>query len=176
MKKLKVETDPRLIAAMKQNMKSKTGTQTKPKLSIQREAFCQYYVSEDFFGDGVESYAMAYGIDLEKPGGRHTCRTSAYNLLTNTVILNRITEIQRHATLNNQFVDREMSFVIQQRADLGAKTRGIAEYNKVTKRIEERKIEVNFFTKLEELDDQANKSRKEELTSHHEEEKGGETI
>lgn len=158
-KKIIIEKDPLKIAAMKKHLTTKRKVKGKKKFSVKRELFCQYYVSKDFFGDGVEAYAHAYDIDLTKQSGKNTCRVNAYNLLTNTVILSRIREIQRHANLNDEFVDRETGFVIQQRGDLNAKMRGIAEYNKISKRIEDKKIEVNFFTTLDELDKKAISSR-----------------
>lgn len=112
------------------------------------ELFCQFYVTKDFFGSGVEAYAEAYDKDLSIQGVYGVCGTLSSKLLKNLEILHRIDELMEHAVLNDQFVDREMAFVIQQKADLHAKIKGINEYNKVKKRVADGIIKVEGLAEV----------------------------
>jgi len=114
----------------------------KPKdLTPKQEKFCNLYVSREFFGNGVESYAIAYGLDLSIPGKYNTAKSNAWKLLTNADILNRINKDLDDAGLNDNFVDKQLLFTITQCADMGSKIRAINEYNKLRSRLTE-KIQV----------------------------------
>lgn len=111
-------------------------TMTPKKLNPKQELFCKLYASDkEFFGNGVESYGEAYGLDLTIPKHYSAARTNASKALTNANILARITALLELGPLNDQNVDRELAFVIAQRADLGAKMAGIREYNSLKARI-----------------------------------------
>ena len=97
--------------------------------------FCKYFVSKDFFGSGVESYAEAYNIDLSTPKGYNTAKVNASKLLTNTNILSRINEELSDSGLNDNFVDKQLLFAITQNADISSKVKAISEYNKLKSRI-----------------------------------------
>lgn len=105
-------------------------------LNPKQERFCQLYVSKDFFGHGTESYLEAY--DLDPKEDYNVARAGASRLLANTDILQRINELMEIAGLNDQFVDKQLQFAILQSADMGAKVRAIAEYNKLKNRITEK--------------------------------------
>ncbi len=106
------------------------------KLNLNQEAFCQLYASDrEFFGNGVQSYIEAYDIDTSKPGAYNGARSSAHKLLTNTDILARINEILEMEGLNDSFVDKQLTFLVTQNADLSTKARAINEYNKLKSRI-----------------------------------------
>lgn len=106
------------------------------KLTPKQELFCQLYASDkEFFGNGVQSYIEAYEIDLSKRGAYKSAASSAYNLLINTDILKRIDQLLEVNGLNDQAVDKELAFVIMQKADLSAKTAAIREYNKLKARV-----------------------------------------
>ena len=108
----------------------------KATLNPKQEYFCELYATNrEFFGNGVQAYMEAYGIDASNPGAVKSARTMASTLLTNVNILARIREKMDTATLNDEFVDKELSFIIEQDADMGTKMRGIAEYNKLKTRI-----------------------------------------
>lgn len=109
------------------------------KLNPKQELFCQLYATDrEFFGNGVESYAEAYDIDQSKPNWYRSAQVSASRLLSNVIILERINELLELGNLNDAFVDKQMSFVITQNADFGAKMAGIREYNKLKSRITEK--------------------------------------
>jgi hypothetical protein len=105
-------------------------------LNQKQEKFCQLYASEvEFFGNGTQSYIEAYGIDTSKPGAYNGARASASELLTKPNILKRIDELLEVDGLNDQAVDKELAFVILQKADLGSKVAAIREYNKLKTRV-----------------------------------------
>jgi len=113
----------------------------KDKLNEKQEQFCLIYVSKEFFANGTEAYAESYGIDLSLPGKYNQCSVCASKLLTNANILERINELIDLAGLNDSFVDKQLTFVITQNADMGSKVAAIREYNKLKKRITD-KLEV----------------------------------
>jgi hypothetical protein len=109
-------------------------------LTPKQEKFCQIYCSpSEFFANGVQSYIEAYDIDVSKnPSAYASARTQSYNLLTNHDILGRINELLDLQGLNDQFVDKQLLFVIQQNADMGAKVQAMKEYNKLKQRIQDK--------------------------------------
>jgi phage terminase small subunit len=105
------------------------------QLNEKQKLFCKNYVSKDFFGNGVESYADAYGLDVSNPKDYNNAKQCAYKLLTNIDILSRINEELTEGGLNDNFVDKQLLFAITQNADLGSKVKAIGEYNKLKQRI-----------------------------------------
>ena len=109
-------------------------------LTIEQEKFCQVYATtEEFFGNGVTSYANAYGIDIRDPKQYKTAVAGASRLLTNDNVLDRINDLLDMAGFNDVSVDKELLFVMKQKNDLGAKMAGIREYNKLKTRITEKR-------------------------------------
>jgi len=113
-------------------------TKRKELKNPNHEMFCQLYASnKEFFGNGVASYVLAYNINLDKRGAYASARTGAYRLLTNDDILKRIDELL-DIYINDQVVDKELAFVIIQKAELSSKVSAIKEYNQVKGRIKQR--------------------------------------
>jgi hypothetical protein len=56
-------------------------------------------------------------------------------LLSNAKVCERINELLTDKGLNDQFVDKQLLFVITQHADFGSKVNAIKEYNKLKQRI-----------------------------------------
>ncbi|WP_441001298.1 terminase small subunit [Fodinibius sp. SL11] len=102
-------------------------------LTPKQERFCQLYVSEEFFGNGTQSYAKAYDVDLSE--NYKSAQAAASRLLSNVIICDRINELLDEAGLNDNFVDKQMLFMITQNADYAQKMAAIREYNKVKGRI-----------------------------------------
>lgn len=124
-------------------------TRSGHKLTPQQELFCQLYASDkEFFGNGVQSYAEAYGLDLNKAKDYSTAKSGASENLTKPYILERINEIFEAHGLNDTFVDKQLEKLIVQDADFNAKMKAIQEYNKLRARITEKK-DVSAAIKLE---------------------------
>ena len=108
----------------------------KQELNPQQKKFCELYAtSTEFFGNGVQSYMEAYGIDETEKGAYASARSCAHRMLTNVHILEYIDEILEKTGFSDQFVDKQISFLITQNADFGAKLGAIREYNKLKQRI-----------------------------------------
>lgn len=109
-------------------------------LTPQQELFCELYASDkEFFGNGVQSYAEAYGLDLSKSKDYSTAKSGASENLTKPHILERINEIFEAHGLNDTFVDKQLEKLIVQDADFNAKMKAIQEYNKLRARITEKR-------------------------------------
>lgn len=125
-------------------------TKSGHKLTPQQELFCQLYAGDrEFFGNGVQSYIEAYGVDTSKPGWYTTARAGAHENLTKPHILERIDEIFEAHGLNDQFVDKQLEKLIVQDADFNAKMKAIAEYNKLKARITEKRDITSGGEKIE---------------------------
>jgi hypothetical protein len=108
----------------------------KSSLSQKQKLFCQYYVSNaETAGNGVQAYALAYGYNLKEAGKYQSAKTNAYKLLQQEDITGYIDQLLEDAGLNDQYVAKQMAFLIRQNADLGIKRLAIADYLKFHHRI-----------------------------------------
>lgn len=115
--------------------KPKRKKSAKDSLNPKQRKFCELYAShKEFFGNGVQSYAEAYDIDLKQPGQYNYARAAASRLLTKDNILAYINEIL-DLILNDVHVDKQIAFLITQNADFGTKLGAIKEYNALNERI-----------------------------------------
>lgn len=140
---------PKFHAAIKRLEESSAHLQEKKDsaLNPQQELFCQLYArSREFFGNAVQSYCAAYGIDANDKNANHGARSSAYRLLTNADILKRVDQLL--GDLTEEQVDQELAFVIRQNYELPSKVAAIREWNKVKGRIIEK---IDHTTKGKEL-------------------------
>jgi len=136
------------------------------ELNERQKLFCKYFVSQDFFGNGVDAYAQAYKIDLGNPKGYNTAKVNASKLLTNTNILLCINKELDEAGLNDNFVDKQLLLAITQNADFSSKVKAISEYNKLKQRIiikteNKHSVDGQIFKGIN-LDVQENDSTKED--------------
>jgi len=105
-------------------------------LNMQQELFCQYYVSPtEFYGNGVQSYAAAYNLDVTNPVNYANAKSRAHVLLTQDYILDRINDLIETTGFNDENADKQLYFLMSQSADFHAKLGAIKEYNKLKKRI-----------------------------------------
>lgn len=149
----KKTTKPRAKKTTKKKVVKKIAritTKSGQKLTPQQEMFCQLYAGDrEFFGNGVQSYIEAYGLDTSKPGWYNVAKSGACENLTKPYILERIDEIFEAHGLNDQFVDKQLEKLIVQDADFNTKMKAIAEYNKLKSRITEKKDITSGGEKLE---------------------------
>lgn len=105
-------------------------TEKEQKLTERQELFCQYFAQDkECFGIGVRAYLAAY-----PDSSYDAAKASAYHLLTNPYILDRIDQLM-DTFINEQIVDKELAKVILQSGNYNAKVRAINEFNKVKGRI-----------------------------------------
>lgn len=106
------------------------------KLSPTQILFCELYITDqEFFGNGTAAYIEAYQIDLTHKGAYNGARASASRLLTNANVLRRINDLLESAVLNDEYVDKQLAFLITQSSELGTKLSAIKEYNNLKSRI-----------------------------------------
>ena len=109
---------------------------TKIKLNRKQKRFCEYFSSsEEFFGNGVQSYIEAY-TPKQIGNWYNSAKSSAFNLLTKPYILEYIDNLLELRGLNNPFVDKQLEFLVTQSADFKSKLGAIREYNQLKKRTE----------------------------------------
>ncbi len=121
--------------AKKKKTKSTKKKSAGDKLNPLQRKFGKLYASErEFFGNGVQAYAKAYGIDLSTRGAYQSAKSAASRLLTNVNLLAYINELLE-VVLNEAHVDKQLAFLITQNADFGAKLGAIREFNALRQRI-----------------------------------------
>ena len=108
-------------------------------LNAMQEKFCYYYSSSEYFMNGTQAYIKAYtrdeGGENEYIPSTKVAQSGAYELLCKPEICKRIDELMGELSLNDTVVDRELTKVIHQNADLKAKVAATKEYNALKKRI-----------------------------------------
>ena len=109
------------------------------EINQNQRAFCENFVSKDFFGNGVQSYIDAYEVDVTIKGAYESAKAGAYHLLLKKEITDYINGLLEKEGLNDEFVDKQLLMLITQNADFNAKTKAISEYNKLKQRITEKK-------------------------------------
>lgn len=134
-------------------MKTKLiNSKTEQGLNLQQEEFCQLFIKPDseFFGNGTQSYLKAYGDEYTKRTGKEmsykTAQVQAYQALRSPKIINRINELLEASGFNEQNVDKQHLFLINQYADLKTKLGAIKEFNVLKKRIDALPQSNNFHT------------------------------
>lgn len=112
----------------------------KNKLNIPQEKFCKLYVSSEFYWNWTQSYIEAYNPDQNKINWYKTAKSNASRLLSNNNVCERINELLEEQWLNDQFVDKQLLYLITQHWDISVKMSAIKHYNalksRVTKKIE----------------------------------------
>jgi hypothetical protein len=117
-------------------VKNKPKKLKKDGLNINQELFCRLYATEaEFFGNGVQSYAVAYGIKLNKINYKST-QVCASQLLSIPMVISRIRDLLQIEGYNDENVDKQHLFLINQFEDLKTKMSAIKEYNVIKKRTE----------------------------------------
>lgn len=105
-------------------------------LNPRQERFCQLYATDkEFFGNGVQSYVEVYEPDQSKPNWYKTACSRASELLSNPKVCDRINQLLEEGGLNDQFVDKQLTFLVTQHADFKSKLGAIKEYNQLKARI-----------------------------------------
>lgn len=106
-------------------------------LTKRQQKFCELYATNiEFFWNWVQAYLEVYDIDTSKPWWYKTACAGASRMLSNVKVCERINELLQEKWLNDEFVDKQLLFLITQNADLWVKIRSIAEYNSLRARIQ----------------------------------------
>lgn len=98
---------------------------------MKQESFCQLYIGpNEFFGNGLQSYMEAYGVT-----NINVAKVGAYENLKKPHILKRIDELLEIEVFNDQAADKNLAFLMIQKAELGVSLGATKEYNKLKGRI-----------------------------------------
>lgn len=121
-------------------------------LNERQERFCQLYArSEEFFANGTQAYLQVYNIDKTKPKWYDTASQAASQLLRNIKICNRINALLEQEGLNDQFVDKQLLFLITQHKEFVNKLGAIKEYNRLKARIKKNETNISVNVSLKDL-------------------------
>lgn len=118
------------------------------KLSLCQKEFCNLYISNDteLYGNGALCYLEAYGAEYfakyKKQMLYNVAASSAYQLLKKPSIYNYINSLLQIGGFNNENVDKQHLFLLNQHSDLKTKLGAIKEYNTLKKRIDNNQIVV----------------------------------
>jgi hypothetical protein len=113
------------------------------KLNLQQIDFCNLYMSEEYYGNGKQSYIVAYKVNMARPGAGNMAGANAARLLAKDSILDYVNLMIDGSGLNDAFVDQQMLFLVKQNGDLGVKRSMIADYLKMKGRIKGEGTTVN---------------------------------
>ena len=122
----------------------KTKVKIKRKLlNADQENFCRLFVTSDteFYGSGVQSYFGAYRNKKTRNGNvaplvsYEAAKTNAHKLLSKPEIIKRINELLDAQGFNDQNVDKQHLFLLNQFVDYRSKLGAIKEYNELKQRV-----------------------------------------
>lgn len=103
------------------------------KLTPRQLKFCEYYTMADknFFGNGVECYLEIYNINQSKPNWYKTACAAASRLLSNVKVCEHISSLLETGGFNDQNVEKQHLFLINQFSDLKTKKASLDSYYKL---------------------------------------------
>ncbi len=120
---------------------------TAKKLNQKQDMFCKLYATDPYiFGNAKECYKKVYGVS------ELSARAASIQMIAKPEITARINDYLQQDGFNDQNVDKQHLFIINQHKDLPTKMKGIQEYNKLKKRITDR-MELIIPKPVMELDD-----------------------
>lgn len=135
-------------------IKKVTSEQIWETLTKRQQKFCELYATEkEFFWNWVQAYLEVYDVDTSKPWWYKTACAGASRMLSNVKVMQRINELLDSWWFNNQNVDKQHAFLINQFADLWVKMRAISEFNSLKQRITQ-KLELSWWIKTEMTEEQ----------------------
>lgn len=115
----------------------------KIQISNEQEKFCQLYARDKkMAGNSYECYLKVYSPTFEPHQTLEVVKKEAKALLTKEVIKQRITQLLEEDGFNDENVDKQHLFLINQYTDFSTKMKGIEHYNKLKKRTNDVQINI----------------------------------
>ena len=110
-----------------------TEEKEKSEMKLKQEEFCEMFVNGDreMFGNGVQCYLEVYDIDKTKPNWYKTACAASSRLLSNVKVINRIRELLEEGGFNDENIEKQHLFLVNQFTDLGTKMRAISDFYKL---------------------------------------------
>jgi hypothetical protein len=110
-------------------------------INERQRRFCELYTNHDEHrGNGIQCYAMAYNVDLSKPGSYNAAKVNASRLLTKDNVLKYMAAIFEHSGLNDLAANQELLFTIRQNADFGSKVAGLRLWYDLNGKLNNKKV------------------------------------
>lgn len=105
----------------------------KDNLNSNQLHFCELFVSSDkeFFGNGVQSYIESYEPDQTRPNWYKNACSRASELLSNPKVMAKISSLLEVGGFNDENVEKQHTFLINQYTDLGVKQRALSDFYKL---------------------------------------------
>ncbi|HMH09692.1 MAG TPA: hypothetical protein VK553_03215 [Candidatus Nitrosopolaris rasttigaisensis] len=123
------------------------------KLSLQMIEFARLFVTEDFFGVGVECAARAYKYDLNTRNGLQSARNMASTLKKHAGVNTLLNCLLNAEGFNRTHMDKQLYFLCTQNEDLKGKGVGLKLYYQITGQLTQKiDIQVNHTQDLTRLD------------------------
>lgn len=143
----------------------------KTKLNLKQEEFCKMYTSNDrdMFGNGVQSYIEIYEPDTSKSNWYKTACASASQLLSNIKVINKINELLEEQGFNDENVEKQHLFILNQHVNIPAKMKAIDSYYKLKGKNAADKVEHSGEVKTIHSEDTKNKKEILDLAKKYEE-------
>lgn len=118
-------------------------------INLLQEKFIEYYTNianGETFGNGLTSYALAYGFDLTSAEERKIASVSASKLLCNSIITNEIGKRIANLDLNDQIADSRLAYLLNSFDDKRIMLGAVSEYNRLKGRIKQQGNTVNVLS------------------------------
>jgi len=114
----------------------------KEGLTLKQDEFCKIFNSQDreLFGNGTKTYIEVYKPDMTRKGAYNSASASASQILRNIKVINRINELLEEQGFNDENVEKQHLYLLNQHEDKGIKMRAIDSYYKLKGKNEATKI------------------------------------
>lgn len=107
----------------------------KVHISTEMEKFANLYATDySLAGDPYACYLECYELEPHEEGKPNLVKAKAQELLRHPGVSARINQLLQESGFNDQNVDKQHLFILNQFADLNVKMKGIEHYNKLKKR------------------------------------------
>lgn len=104
-------------------------------LSLREKLFCDFYLSDEYFGNGERALRAFYEAQGKKIPSKRGLRTMASRMLTKDNVIYYINKKIERLKINNKIVDSQLAFLIFQMEDKKVKLGALHEYNTLHGRI-----------------------------------------
>lgn len=112
----------------------------KDGLNLLQVKFVEYYTdlsNQETFGNGTNSYALAYNFDVKDSAEKKVAASEASRLLSNATVIQAISKELENLTLNDTVVDNRLAYLLNKFDDSRIMLGAITEYNRLKGRVKQ---------------------------------------
>lgn len=125
---------------------AKENSEEEYELNINQEVFCRLYTGK-WLGNATQAYKEAFGCEYD------SAKTEWNKLLTKPYIKDAVRKLLDKNGFNDENIDAQHLFLVNQFEDLAVKARMVEHYNKLKQRVVA-KIEITDKSSLQSLTDE----------------------